>query len=71
MVADLEKHLVRRGLRLIAPDEGPGLLLEELLFGRKGESEVILAGGAETLVAPMRASTSAVPVSPLPSGEKG
>lgn len=60
MVADLEKHLVRRGLRLIAPDEGPRLLIEELLFGRKGESEVILAGGAESLVSPVTASTVAV-----------
>jgi NAD(P)-dependent dehydrogenase (short-subunit alcohol dehydrogenase family) len=60
MVADLEKHLVRRGLRLIAPDEGPRLLVDELLFGRKGESEVILAGGAEALVSPVRAGTVAV-----------
>jgi acyl transferase domain-containing protein/NAD(P)H-dependent flavin oxidoreductase YrpB (nitropropane dioxygenase family)/NAD(P)-dependent dehydrogenase (short-subunit alcohol dehydrogenase family) len=60
MVADLEKHLVRRGLRLIAPDEGPRLLVEELLFGRKGEREVILAGGAESLVSPASASTAAV-----------
>jgi hypothetical protein len=60
MVADLENHLVRRGLRLIAPDEGPRLLVDDLLFGRKGESEVILAGGAEALVSPVRASTLAV-----------
>jgi acyl transferase domain-containing protein/NAD(P)H-dependent flavin oxidoreductase YrpB (nitropropane dioxygenase family)/NAD(P)-dependent dehydrogenase (short-subunit alcohol dehydrogenase family) len=58
MVADLEKHLVRRGLRLITPDEGPRLLVEELLFGRKGDSEVILAGGAAALVSPVRESTT-------------
>jgi NAD(P)-dependent dehydrogenase (short-subunit alcohol dehydrogenase family) len=52
MVAELEKHLVQRGLRLIAPDEGPALLIAELLHGRKGESEVILAGGAEALAQP-------------------
>jgi NAD(P)-dependent dehydrogenase (short-subunit alcohol dehydrogenase family)/acyl carrier protein len=68
MVADLEDHLVRRGLRLIAPDEGPRLLVEELLFGRKGESEVILAGGAEALISPARVSTVTVSVSPLPAG---
>jgi hypothetical protein len=54
MVADLEKHLVQRGLRLISPEEGPALLLAELLHGRKGESEVILGGGAEFLVQPPR-----------------
>jgi NAD(P)-dependent dehydrogenase (short-subunit alcohol dehydrogenase family) len=49
MVADLEGHLVRRGLRLISPQEGPALFVAELLHGRKGESEIILAGGAEAL----------------------
>jgi NAD(P)-dependent dehydrogenase (short-subunit alcohol dehydrogenase family) len=52
MVADLEKHLVQRGLRLVSPEEGPALLVEELLHGRKGESEVVLGGGAEFLVQP-------------------
>ena len=45
MVADLENHLVRRGLRLISPQEGPALFVAELIHGRKGESEIILAGG--------------------------
>jgi acyl transferase domain-containing protein/NAD(P)-dependent dehydrogenase (short-subunit alcohol dehydrogenase family) len=54
MVADLEKHLVQRGLRLISADEGPGLLIAELLHGHKGESEVILAGGAEALTHPVQ-----------------
>jgi acyl transferase domain-containing protein/NAD(P)H-dependent flavin oxidoreductase YrpB (nitropropane dioxygenase family)/NAD(P)-dependent dehydrogenase (short-subunit alcohol dehydrogenase family) len=52
MVADLEAHLVRRGLRLISPQEGPALFVAELLHGRKGESEIILAGGAEALARP-------------------
>jgi acyl transferase domain-containing protein/NAD(P)H-dependent flavin oxidoreductase YrpB (nitropropane dioxygenase family)/NAD(P)-dependent dehydrogenase (short-subunit alcohol dehydrogenase family) len=52
MVAELEKHLVQRGLRLISPEEGPALLIAELLHGRKGESEVILGGGAEALTQP-------------------
>jgi NAD(P)-dependent dehydrogenase (short-subunit alcohol dehydrogenase family) len=54
MVAELEKHLVQRGLRLISPQEGPGLLLDELVHGKKGESEVVLAGGAEAIVQPGR-----------------
>jgi NAD(P)-dependent dehydrogenase (short-subunit alcohol dehydrogenase family) len=54
MVADLEKHLIQRGLRLISPTEGPALLVAELLHGRKGESEVILGGGAEALTQPTR-----------------
>ena len=52
MVADLENHLVRRGWRLISPREWPGLFVAELLHGRKGESEIILAGGAEALARP-------------------
>jgi NAD(P)-dependent dehydrogenase (short-subunit alcohol dehydrogenase family) len=59
MVADLESHLVRRGLRLISPQEGPALFVAELLHGRKGESEIILAGGAEALARPTQpAATS-------------
>jgi NAD(P)-dependent dehydrogenase (short-subunit alcohol dehydrogenase family) len=53
MAAHLEKHLLQRGLRLISPDEGPGLLMAELLHGHKGETEVILAGGAEALTRPV------------------
>jgi NAD(P)-dependent dehydrogenase (short-subunit alcohol dehydrogenase family) len=52
MVADLEKHLVQRGLRLISPQEGPILMLDELVHGKKGTSEVIFAGGAEAIVQP-------------------
>jgi acyl transferase domain-containing protein/NAD(P)H-dependent flavin oxidoreductase YrpB (nitropropane dioxygenase family)/NAD(P)-dependent dehydrogenase (short-subunit alcohol dehydrogenase family) len=55
MVADLESHLVRRGLRLITPQEGPALFVAELLHGRKGESEIIIAGGAEALTRPTHA----------------
>jgi hypothetical protein len=52
MVAELEKHLVQRGLRLISPKEGPALLLDELAFGKKGDREVVFAGGAEAIVQP-------------------
>jgi NAD(P)-dependent dehydrogenase (short-subunit alcohol dehydrogenase family) len=61
MVADLEKHLVQRGLRLISPQEGPELLIAELLHGRKGESEVILGGGAGLPAREARQAASAVP----------
>ncbi|MFM7149365.1 MAG: SDR family NAD(P)-dependent oxidoreductase, partial [Gemmataceae bacterium] len=54
MVADLEKHLVQRGLRLISPQEGPGLLIDELVHGKKGDREIVLAGGAEAIVQPGR-----------------
>lgn len=60
MVADLERHLVARGLRLIAPEEGPAWVVDELLFGAKGDSEVIIAGGAEQLTRP----TGAAPAAP-------
>jgi acyl transferase domain-containing protein/NAD(P)H-dependent flavin oxidoreductase YrpB (nitropropane dioxygenase family)/NADP-dependent 3-hydroxy acid dehydrogenase YdfG len=64
MVADLEKHLTRRGLRLISPEEGPAFLLDELLHGKKGDSEVIIAGGTEHAARPARGG-------PLPSAEVG
>jgi acyl transferase domain-containing protein/NAD(P)H-dependent flavin oxidoreductase YrpB (nitropropane dioxygenase family)/NADP-dependent 3-hydroxy acid dehydrogenase YdfG len=51
MVSDLEKHLVARGLKLIAPEVGVRFFVEELRRGCKGESEVIIGGGAEHLVA--------------------
>jgi malonyl CoA-acyl carrier protein transacylase/NAD(P)-dependent dehydrogenase (short-subunit alcohol dehydrogenase family) len=47
MTADLEQHLTQRGLKLISPEEGPGMLIDELLFGKKGETEVIIAGGSD------------------------
>jgi NAD(P)-dependent dehydrogenase (short-subunit alcohol dehydrogenase family) len=52
MVAELEKHLVGRGLRLISPEEGPMLLLDELMHGSRGDREVVFAGGAEAIVHP-------------------
>lgn len=52
MVAELEPHLTRRGLKLIDPHQGPQYVLDEILAGSKGESEVIIAGGAERLVQP-------------------
>ena len=47
MVAELEKHLVARGLKLIQPELGAGLAVDEVVFGQKGEPEVLVAGGTE------------------------
>jgi NAD(P)-dependent dehydrogenase (short-subunit alcohol dehydrogenase family) len=51
MVADLEKHLVARGVALIDPAVGAERFIDELEFGWKGESEVLIAGGAERVAA--------------------
>ena len=50
MVSDLEKHLTARGVALIPPAKGTAMLLQELERGSKGETEVLIAGGAERLV---------------------
>lgn len=52
MVADLEKHFATRGIALIRPEVGCRMFVEEILYGKKGESEVIIAGGAENMVTP-------------------
>ena len=54
MVSDLEKHLTARGVTLISPAEGADHLLRELEFGAKGETEIIIAGGAERLAIPQK-----------------
>jgi NAD(P)-dependent dehydrogenase (short-subunit alcohol dehydrogenase family) len=48
MVAELEKHLVARGLKLIEPSVGAGFAVDEVVFGAKGEPEVLVAGGTES-----------------------
>jgi len=53
MVSQLESHLGRRGLGMIAPDLGRGLLIEELRYGRKGDVEVIYTGELGTLEQPI------------------
>lgn len=52
MVADLEKHLVARGLKLIEPAVGAGFAIDEVVFGTKGEPEVLVAGGTEQAARP-------------------
>ncbi|MBN9117617.1 MAG: SDR family oxidoreductase [Planctomycetes bacterium] len=59
MVAELEKHLVARGLKLIEPAVGAGFAVDEVIFGAKGEPEVVVAGGTETAPKP-RASAQPV-----------
>ncbi len=53
MVSQLEGHLGRQGLGMIAPEIGRGLLLDELRSGRKGDVEVIYAGSLGTLEDPL------------------
>jgi hypothetical protein len=48
MASALETHMVKRGVRLISPAEGPRLLVEELCRGRKGQCEVVLTGEVAT-----------------------
>jgi acyl transferase domain-containing protein/NAD(P)H-dependent flavin oxidoreductase YrpB (nitropropane dioxygenase family)/NAD(P)-dependent dehydrogenase (short-subunit alcohol dehydrogenase family) len=54
MVADLEKHLVARGLKLIEPSVGAGFAVDELIYGAKGDPEVLVAGGTEQPARPAR-----------------
>jgi hypothetical protein len=49
MVSELEQHLGRRGLEMIPAEVGPGLLVDELLWGPKGDCEVVIAGDAGQL----------------------
>jgi NAD(P)-dependent dehydrogenase (short-subunit alcohol dehydrogenase family) len=53
MVSQLESHLGRRGLGMIAPEVGRGLLIEELRYGKKGDVEVIYTGELGTLEQPI------------------
>ncbi|MBN9523075.1 SDR family oxidoreductase, partial [bacterium] len=57
MVADLEKHLVARGLKLIAPPVGARFAVDEVVFGAKGEPEVVVAGGTEHAGRPGKAAS--------------
>lgn len=59
MVSELKKHLVRRGLKLISPEAGPVFVVDELTRGRKGQSEVLIAGGAQRAVRPPRTGKQA------------
>ena len=54
MVSGLEKHFAGRGVALIPPEVGAALLIDELNYGPKGDSEVMIAGGAEKIARPKR-----------------
>ena len=60
MVADLAKHLVARGLKLIEPAVGAAFAVDEVIFGAKGEPEVVVAGGTEHAPKPTRPSAQPV-----------
>jgi NAD(P)-dependent dehydrogenase (short-subunit alcohol dehydrogenase family) len=69
MVSHLEKHLVKRGLKLIPPDQGAALFADELEHGRKGESEVLIAGGEEHEIRPKRSGGRQAQAEPIASVE--
>ena len=50
MGSDLEGHLSRRGLGMIDPEDGRARLGAELVSGRKGEVEIIVAGELGDLI---------------------
>ena len=62
MVADLEKHLVARGLKLIEPAVGAGFAVDEVVFGAKGEPEVWSPAGPSTPPSRRQAAAPAEPV---------
>ena len=53
MVSRIEDHLGQSGLGMITPGAGRRLLVDELRYGRKGDVEVVLAGGLGSLEAPI------------------
>jgi hypothetical protein len=61
MVAELEKHLVARGLKLIEPAVGAGFAVDEVIHGPKGQPEVLIAGGSEQAARPARTTGSREP----------
>ena len=42
--------MLRRGIRLIAPNEGPRWLDDELRLGLKGQCEVVITGDVTTWI---------------------
>ena len=53
MVSELEDHLGRRGLGMIAPEAGAAALIDELRRGRKGDVEILIAGALGGLDGPL------------------
>ncbi len=69
MVSHLEKHLVKRGLKLIPPDEGAKRFADELEHGKKGESEVLIAGGEEHEIRPKRSGQTTGKPAPMAAAD--
>jgi acyl transferase domain-containing protein/NAD(P)H-dependent flavin oxidoreductase YrpB (nitropropane dioxygenase family)/NADP-dependent 3-hydroxy acid dehydrogenase YdfG len=70
MVADLEKHLVARGLKLIEPAVGAGFAVDEVVYGTKGEPEVLVAGGTESPAGRVTPKAPGADI-PVPTGPGG
>ena len=68
MVADLEKHLVARGMKLIDPPLGARMAADELAFGAKGTPEVVIAGGTEIPSRPAAARAASAKPEPAAVG---
>src|SRR5207245_10385654 len=60
---ELQREFARRGIELITIPTGCRLFDQELRHGRRGECEVIVAGGAWSVP---RGEAAATPVRPLP-----
>jgi len=60
MVSDLQQHFTSRGVSLISPSVGVSHFVNEITSGLPGDSEVIIAGGAERLVEPAKRQENAV-----------
>jgi hypothetical protein len=58
MVSELEGHLGRQGLGMIAPDEGAHRLADELSHGGDEDIEVIVAGDLGPFVEPIERDAS-------------
>ncbi|MBA4062288.1 MAG: polyketide synthase [Isosphaera sp.] len=71
MVAELEKHLVARGLKLIAPAVGAGFAVDEVVYGAKGEPEVVVAGGTEAPARGAKVPPAPGADTPVPTGPNG
>jgi len=69
MVSHLEEHLVKRGLKLIAPEQGATRFADELEHGSKGDAEVLIAGGEEHGIRPKRSGQRQEQPAPSPAAD--
>ena len=71
MVSDLEGHLGRRGLGMIAPEDGASRLADELSRGTGGDVEVIVAGDLGSLEDRPNRSSRDARCAPCPGRRNG